>query len=344
MRKQRKKKWLAVLGVALAFLCISTIAVHAEATKRKVRFGIQTPPEVGDPEDLIKLWQEAEAWGYDTAWTFDHFMPISGNTKGPCHDGWMLLGALAAKTSKIRLGCLVTGNTYRNPAVLAKMATTVDHLSNGRLDLGIGAGWFEAEHAAYGIPFYTAKERARRLEESVQIIRSLWTEKETTFKGKYYQIDRAPFEPKPLQKPYPPILIGGVGKKWTLPIIAKYADAWNMLPTAPDQMTDLVKTLNGYCEKYKRDCTEIEKSYLTRLVLSEDPKKIDQAVQALAQIRRISPENAKATILTGNTEEVKKQVQAYIDAGITHIIIGQRQPYDREGLQRFAKDVMPAFR
>ena len=344
MREKCQGKWLLALGMALTFVATVCVSAQAETPKKKIRFGIQTPPEVVDPEDLMKLWQEAESWGYDSAWTFDHFIPISGNTKGPCLDGWMLLGALATKTSKIRIGCLVTGNTYRNPAILAKMATTVDLLSNGRLELGIGAGWFEFEHTAYGVPFYTPKERTRRLEETVQIIRALWTEKETTFKGKYYQIDRAPFEPKPAQKPYPPILIGGVGKKWTLPIIAKYANAWNMLPTAPTQMAELLKTLNGYCEKYKRDCTEIEKSYLTRLVISEDPKKIDQTVQALAQLRKVSPEEAKAMVLAGNTEEVKKQVQAYIDAGVTHIIIGQRQPYDREGLQRFAKEVMPAFR
>ena len=343
MSKLRKGRWLVTLCVALAFIA-SRVSVHAETAKKKIRFGIQTPPEVADPEDLIKLWQEAEAWGYDTAWTFDHFIPISGNTKGPCLDGWMLLGALATKTSKIRIGCLVTGNTYRNPAILAKMATTVDLLSHGRLELGIGAGWFEFEHTAYGIPFYTPKERTRRLAETVQIIRSLWTEKETTFDGKYYQLKAAPFEPKPLQKPHPPILIGGIGKKWTLPIIAKYADAWNMLPNPPGQMADLLKTLNGYCEKYRRDCTEIEKSYLTRLVINEDAGKIDQTVQALAQLRKVSPQEAKAMILVGTAEDIKKQVQGYIDAGVTHIIIGQRQPYDREGLQRFAKEVMPAFR
>ena len=345
MKTQRKgMQWPVALAVALAFVCASSVAVYAEAAKKKIRFGIQTPPEVADPADLIKLWQEAETWGFDTAWTFDHFIPISGNTKGPCLDGWMLLGALAAKTSKIRIGCLVTGNTYRHPAVLAKMATTVDHLSNGRLELGIGAGWFETEHTAYGIPFYTAKERTRRLAETVQIIRSLWTEKETTFTGKYYQIKNAPFEPKPLQKPYPPILIGGVGKKWTLPIVARYANAWNMAPASPAQRAELMKTLNGYCTQYQRDCAEIEKSCLTRLVLTDDPKRIDQMVQSIVQLRHISPEEAKATILVGNAEEVKKQVQAYIDAGITHIIIGMRHPYDREGLQRFAKEVMPAFR
>lgn len=345
MSKQRQGvRWLIIVGIAWAFVSVCPVSASAEVAKRKIRFGIQTPQEVADPTNLITLWQEAEAWGFDTAWTFDHFLPISGNTKGPCHDGWMLLSALAAKTSKIRVGCLVTGNTYRSPAVLAKMATTVDHVSNGRLELGIGAGWFEAEHTAYGIPFYTAKERARRLEEAVQIIRSLWTEQETTFTGEYYQLDRAPFEPKPIQKPHPPLLIGGVGKKWTLPLVAKYADAWNMLPSSPDKMTDLLKTLARYCEEYKRDCTEIEKSYLTRLVLSDDPKRIDQAVQPLARLLRLTPEQARATILAGNAEEVRRQVQAYIAMGITHIIIGMREPYDREGLQRFAKEVIPAFR
>ncbi len=344
MDKPRRGKWLVALSVTLAFLWASSISVHAEAVKKKIRFGIQTPPEVADPEDLIKLWQEAESWGYDSAWTFDHFIPISGNTKGPCVDGWMLLGALATKTSKIRIGCMVTGNTYRNPAILAKMATTVDLLSHGRLELGIGAGWFEFEHTAYGIPFYTAKERTRRLKESVQIIRSLWTEKETTFTGKYYTIDHAPFEPKPVQKPYPPILIGGQGQKWTLPIVARYADAWNLGNAGPAKTKELIQTLDHLCEKYKRDCNTIEKSNLTSLVLGDDPEKNAATLQRIATARRLTPEQAKEVLLNGNVEEVKKQIQAYIDAGVTHIIIGQRQPYDREGLQRFAKEVMPAFR
>jgi len=343
-----KKSWiirLGMLGVVVALISSAFSPAHADTAKKKIRFGVQTPPEVSDPADLIKFWQEAEAWGYDSAWTFDHFLPITGNTKGPCLDGWMLLGALATKTSKIRMGVLVTGNTYRNPAVLAKMATTVDLLSNGRLDLGIGAGWFEAEHTAYGVPFYTAKERTRRLEEAVQIILSLWTQPETTFDGKYYQIKNAPFEPKPMQKPHPPILIGGQGEKWTLPIVAKYADNWNVpLLVNPPKLAALTKTLNGYCEKFKRDCAKIEKSALRRLVFTDDQKVIDQTAQGFAKLRNLPVEDVRAALIAGNAEDIKKQIQVYIDAGVTHFIFNTYQPFDREGLQRFAKEVMPAFR
>jgi F420-dependent oxidoreductase-like protein len=343
-RRKQRQLWSVVLVVVVAIVGISPRSAYAETAKKKIRFGIQTPPEVADPADLIKFWQEAEAWGYDTAWTYDHFLPITGNTKGPCLDGWMLLGALAAKTSKIRLGVLVTGNTYRHPAVLAKMATTVDLLSNGRLELGIGAGWFEVEHTAYGIPFYSAKERTRRLEEAVQIIRALWSEKETNFSGKYYQIKNAPFEPKPLQKPHPPILIGGQGPKWTLPIVAQYADIWNVpLLISPPKIAELMKTLNGYCEKFQRDCNTIEKSALRKLVMTDDPKVIDQTVQTFARMRNLPPEEVRTMLVAGSTEEVKKQIQMYIDAGITHIIFNTYQPFDRDGLQRFAKEVMPAF-
>ncbi len=338
-------RYLWVSPVLFFLLAVFPLAsADPEEVKPKVRFSIQTPQEVEDLSDLIQLWQEAEAWGFDAAWTFDHFMPISGNLEGPCHDGWMLLSFLAAKTSKIRLGCLVTGNTYRHPAVLAKMATTVDHISGGRLELGIGAGWFEPEHTAYGIPFYTARERAKRLEEALEVIRLLWTQEKASFQGQYYRLDEAPFEPKPLQKPHPPILIGGIGKKWTLPLVARYAQAWNLLPVPFAQITDLLQTLSGYCQQYGRSCEEIEKSYLTRLVLSNNPERIEQTVRSLAQLRGVSPEEVRSAILAGNAEEVQEQIQRYVDAGITHIIVGMRPPYDREGLRRFAKEVMPAFR
>ena len=345
MRKYGSTVWQALVGCAVLLFVGSAGLSYADTNnKPTVRFGIQTAQQVEDLNDLSKLWQEAEELGFDSAWTFDHFIPIVADPKGPCYDGWTLLAALAAKTSRMRIGCLVTGNTYRNPAVLAKMATTVDHISGGRLQLGIGAAWFKLEHQAYGIPFYTAKERVDRMEEAVQLIRMLWTEKETNFTGKYYQLVDAPFEPKPLQKPYPPILIGGRGKKWTLPIVAKYADAWNAGGLSPAGMAELIEVLNGYCRQFDRNCADIEKTFATLMVLSDNEQKVDQVAQLVAQARGVTPEQARATMLMGTSEEVKEQVQAYIDAGVEHIIIAMRQPYDREGLRRFAQEVMPEFR
>ncbi|MGH7818982.1 MAG: TIGR03560 family F420-dependent LLM class oxidoreductase, partial [Candidatus Binatia bacterium] len=204
------------------------LVAEAGAAERRIEFGIQTPPEGTTWQELLETWQEAERLGYESAWVYDHFAPIIGDHDGPVLEGWTLLAALAAKTEKIRIGVLVTGNTYRNPAVLAKMATTVDHVSGGRLEFGIGAAWAEFEHTAYGIPFYTAKERAERLGEALEVIKRLWTQEHATFDGKYYDLREAPFAPKNVQKPHPPIVIGGKGEKWIMPLVGRYADEWNV--------------------------------------------------------------------------------------------------------------------
>lgn len=335
-----------VFSLFLFFWCPS---VHAEspAPKRAIRFGIQTAHQVPSLDDLIKLWQDAEGWGYDTMWLNDHVMQF-GKEDGPAYDAWMLLAALAEKTSRVRLGVLVTSNTFRSPVVLAKMATTVDLLSNGRLEFGLGGGWFEREHQAYGIPFYTKKERSARLDEALQVIKAVWTENEANFAGRYYQLVKAPFMPKPQQKPYPPITIGGQGEKLTLPLVARYADKWSMpAGFTPEKMAEKVKKLEAACAKVKRDCSGMDKSYQTFLVFSTDPAKVDQAVQMLTRYySNMTPEEARRTIIAGTkAEEIKEQIQAFIDVGITHFIFTVRaQPYDREGLKRFAQEVIPAFR
>ena len=163
-------------------LCLALLAATSTAHAAAVRFGIQTSQQGVTYEEVRDIWKAAEELGFHSAWNFDHFMPILGeDTDGPCLEGWTMLAALAAETSKIRIGTLVTGNTYRNPALLAKMATTVDLISNGRTYLGIGAAWFGEEHEAYGFPFYTDRERAARLDEALQVITKLWTEDHPTF-------------------------------------------------------------------------------------------------------------------------------------------------------------------
>ena len=177
--------------------------------------------------------QHIEAAGWKGIWIGDHFMANLADTSGPWQEAWSVMAGLAALTSRLRLGTLVTGNTYRHPAILAKQVAQVDMISGGRVTLGIGAGWQENEHVAYDVPFYTAPARLQRLEESVQILRSLFDNPRTNFEGRHYQIVDAPLAPKPVQSRLP-ILIGGGGEKVTLRIVAQYADQWNVAGDAAD--------------------------------------------------------------------------------------------------------------
>src|SRR5215510_609632 len=181
-------------------------------TQHPVRFGIQTPQQHGSWQEMVALWREVDALEFDSAWVFDHFLPIFSDPTGPCLEGWTALSALAMVTKKVRLGVMVTGNTYRHPAVLAKMATTVDIISGGRLILGIGAGWFELEHRTFGLAFPQVTERLKRLDETLEIVTRLWTEERVNFSGRYYQLKEALVNPRPLQRPHPAILVGASGE------------------------------------------------------------------------------------------------------------------------------------
>lgn len=216
-------------------------------------------------DEYRTVWRIADEAGFDSLWNMDHLATLGGDDTGDIFEAWTLLAAMAETTSRIRIGCTVTGNTYRHPAVLAKMGTTVDHLSGGRLDFGIGAGWAENEHTMLGLEFGTVGDRMDRLEEACQIIRSLWSEPRTTFDGKHYRLTDAIAEPKPVQQPYPPIWIGGRGRRRTLRIAARYADVWNAPGGAAEEVAELSQVLDGHCADVGRDPSTIRRTIQARL-------------------------------------------------------------------------------
>jgi F420-dependent oxidoreductase-like protein len=242
----------------------------------QLSFGIKTAPQHTTYEEMLAIWREAEEIpSIEHAWLFDHFAPIQGDVSGPCLEGWTVLAAFAALTTRLRLGLMVTGNTYRHPAVLAKIAATVDVISNGRLDFGIGAGWNEYEHASMGIPLYKPGERIRRLDEACEIITRLFTEPTVDFDGRYYQLRDARSEPKPVQKPYPPFVIGGSGEQLTLRVVAKHADIWNYTGGSVEEFTRKVGILHEHCAAVGRDPGEIVLSYQHRLKADDFGASVD---------------------------------------------------------------------
>ena len=229
-----------------------------------LRFGLKLSQNA-TIDTLTTIWGIADDSGFDHCWNMDHFASLGGDDTLDIFEAWTLLAGMAARTTRTRVGCSVTGNTYRHPAVLAKAAVTVDHLSGGRLEFGIGAGWAENEHTMLGLPFGTARDRADWLEEALPIIRSLWTEPRTTFPGKQYLLTEAVAEPKPVQTPHPPIWIGGVGRRRTLRMAAEHAAVWNAPGGSPAEVAELSAVLDGHCADIGRDPAEIRRSVQIRV-------------------------------------------------------------------------------
>ncbi len=224
-----------------------------------LRFGLKLSGQDTTIEALRTVWRIADEAGFDHVWDFDHLASIGdGGPDRPIFEGWTLQAAMAQATKRVRIGCLVTGNTYRHPVLLAKEAVTVDHLSGGRLEFGIGAAWAEVEHTMYGIE--GLEHRVGRLSESLQIIKSLWTEERTKFDGRYYHLDDAIANPKPVQKPHPPIWIGASGES-TLRLVARHADVWNAAGGGDaGKMKELVAKLEDACGSVGRNVSEIRRS------------------------------------------------------------------------------------
>ncbi|MDQ6657581.1 MAG: TIGR03560 family F420-dependent LLM class oxidoreductase [Actinomycetota bacterium] len=253
-----------------------------------LRFGLKLSQNASI-QQLRELWQIADGGGFDHCWNMDHFATLGPSQTGDIFEAWTLLAGMAQATSKVRIGCAVTGNTYRHPAVLAKMAVTVDHLSGGRLEFGIGSAWAENEHTMLGLPFGTVKSRADWLAEALPIITSLWTQPTTTFTGTHYQLMDAIAEPKPVQQPHPPIWIGGSGRKRTLRMVAEHAQVWNAAGGAPKEIAELSGVLDQHCADIGRDPAEIRRSIQVRV-----------------------PDDVAS---------VAAQVEPYVQAGLTEIIL-----------------------
>lgn len=228
-----------------------------------LRFGVKLSQNA-PIESYRDVWRTADEAGFDHIWVMDHIASLGEADDRPIFDAWAMLAAMAVVTSRARIGCMVTGNTYRHPGLLAKMATTVDHLSGGRLEFGIGAGWAENEHTMYGLDFGTVADRFDWLEEALQVIRSLWTQPRTTFSGARYRLEAAVAEPKPLQRPHPPIWIGGSGPRRTLRLVAEYADAWNDTSSPPERLAELTAVLERHCAEVGRDPASIRRTVQIR--------------------------------------------------------------------------------
>ena len=289
-------------------------------------------------EIVRSLGQFVEQGGWDGIWLADHFMPNAEDTSAPWPEAWTTMAAIAATVPRIRLGTLVTGNTYRHPAVLAKMAATVDHISGGRLVLGLGSGWQENEHRKYGIPFYTVGARLARLEEACQVITRLFTEDSVNFDGKYYQLADAPLVPKPVQDPLP-LLIGGGGEKKTLRITAAYANEWNVWGTV-DILKHKMAILDRHCEDLGRDPAKIRRSAVALLFLSEDA----------GYIEKMKSRTGAQPTIAGGVSELQDIIAAYKEAGVNELIVPDftlgigDTAEKRDTLAKFIDEVAPAGR
>ena len=292
-------------------------------------------PRTSNPwPEVLDEARHVAATGYQGLWIADHFMPNARDNSGPTQEVWTVLAALAAVVPGVRLGSLVAGNTYRNPAVLAKQVAQVDVISDGRLILGLGAGWQENEHVAYGIPYYTVGGRLRRLEESVQVIRGLLDNERTTFEGRYYQIKDAPLAPKPAQR-HLPILIGGGGEKVTMRIAATYADEWNIWGSA-STLARKGAILEQHCEAAGRDPATIKRSAQVLVAIGADSKAAERA-SAIGM-----------PTLSGSLEEVRDAIGRYVDSKVDEFILpdwnlGDSLQERKEGYDRFMQDVASLY-
>lgn len=300
---------------------------------RPILFGIQTPQEGATYEDLKNHWIEADRLGYDAIFLDDHMFPVMVPPDADQLDPFGILPALAATTERIRVGILVTDNDYRHPALHARMIHAVDVITGGRAIFGIGAGWFSSEYDAYGIPFDPPKTRTARLREGIEIYKAISTEDVFSFDGEHYTIRSLRSAPKPVQKPWPPILIGASGEKFGLRTVAEHAQIWNFGGT-PEEFKTKLAVLERHCEEIGRDPSEIEATWFGQLVIAEDSERVAKRMAGRGQ--------ALSTIF-GTPDEVSEKISEYVDAGVTSFYAMFGRVSNLSATRLFAETVMPNF-
>ncbi|MDP9072489.1 MAG: TIGR03560 family F420-dependent LLM class oxidoreductase [Actinomycetota bacterium] len=274
-----------------------------------MRLGLDVAQHRLEWPEILDRVRYAEEAGFDGAWLFDHFTPLYGEGPGPCLEAWTTLAGLAAATTTIRLGILVTGMTYRHPSILATEVVTADHVSAGRLELGVGASWFEPEHRALGIDFPPVGERIDRLEEGLQVLGLLMTTDDASFAGRHYQLHRASYRPRPVQRPHPPVWIGASGERRMLPLVGRHADVWHTF-AGPAELARKAAIVDEHAERAGRDAGSIARA--TSLSLSEP------------------------------WDEVRRRVEAWRRAGVSYLVCSWPSE-GRARLDEFVERVVPAI-
>ena len=311
-----------------------------------MKFGVFTSMGGQTWAGVLDLWRHLESTGWDIACVTDHFLPNTKEREGAMLEAWSTLSALAALVPRMRVGTIVLGNTYRHPAVVAKMAAQVDIISGGRLILGMGAGWQKNEHEAYGIPFFTLKERLERLDEACQVMNSLWAERRANFKGQYYQLSDAPLDPKPVQSPHPELMIGGGGERVTLRIVARHANHWNVWG-GPQVVGRKGKILDEHCAAVGRDPKTITRSVNMALLITDKKAEIEALAKTIETRMGRHAADARDTCLAGTPDQIREQLQQLKANGASVLFIPslfRPLPELRKDLDRFIAEIAPAFR
>jgi F420-dependent oxidoreductase-like protein len=325
-----------------------------------IRFGVFTGVAQTAWRDLLGIWQRIDEMGFDTGWVPDHFYAGYGDPAGPCFEAGTVLAAIAARTRRIGVGTLVFSNTFRHPAVLANIASSLDHVAEGRFTLGLGAGWLQTEHDGYALPFGSMRDRIERLDEALTVVRLLHTEPRASFNGRHYRLEDALCEPKPYGGRRLPVLIGGGGERLMLRVVAKHADEWNG-EVGPSAFARKLGVLHEHCRAVGRDPADIRVSVVLRseaqaeamweaMVRMSNPN-------LMAERRRLEGEGVTAaqlearlktwlweSLLPVDESRAVDRLREYVAVGVTHFIVAARPPYDVGGLERFLTRVAARVR